>query len=251
MQVDILTIFPSLVRGNLTEGIIRRALERDLLSVNAVDLRNFALDRHRVTDDYPYGGGQGMVMRPEPIFRAVESSMGRSISSRDDYGSGERVILLTAWGRGFDQALAADLAQERHLVFISGRYEGVDERVRQIVTDEISIGDYVLSGGELAAMVIVDAVVRLLPGAVGDHRSVEDDSFATGLLEGPQYTRPRRYRGLTVPPVLTSGHHEEIRKWRLREALLRTRDMRPDLLCARDLADEELRILSDLKGGDC
>lgn len=235
MRISVLTIFPSLVDGAVDEGIVRRALDRNLVRVEAVDLRRFAYDRHRVTDDYPYGGGQGMVMRPEPVFRALEWCLGRPvIPDRQTSRPGERVILLTPWGRRFDQGMAEELAREKHLILISGRYEGIDERVTEVVTDHVSIGDYVLSGGELAAMVIADAVIRLVPGAVGDARSVEDDSFTTGMLEGPQYTRPRSYRGLEVPPVLLSGHHGEIERWRLEQAVKRTCQFRPDLLKDRD-----------------
>lgn len=232
MRISVLTIFPSLIECGLQEGIISRAQKRGLLRVDAVDIRRFAYDRHRVTDDYPYGGGQGMVMRPEPVFRALEYSLKRPLS-RPAERPGERLILLTPQGRRLDHDLARDLSSSRHLVLICGRYEGIDDRVRSVVTDEISIGDYVLSGGELPALVIIDAVTRLIPGTVGDRRSVEDDSFAHGLLEGPQFTRPRTYRGLEVPSILLSGNHGAIREWRERQARKRTRQVRPDLLESR------------------
>ncbi len=231
VRISVLTIFPGLIHGSLADGIVARAVKRGLVELVPVDVRHFAYDRHRMTDDYPYGGGQGMVMRPEPVFRALEWCVGRPVvPGQHQAVAGERVVLLAPWGRPFDQGLAWELAQDDHLVLISGRYEGIDERVTETATDVVSIGDYVLSGGELAAAVIIDAVVRLLPDAVGDQRSVVDDSFATGLLEGPQYTRPRSYRGLDVPSVLLSGHHGEISKWRQEQAILRTRSLRPDLL---------------------
>lgn len=229
MKLTVLTIFPSMIECGLREGIIRRALQRGIVRIEAVDLRKFAYDRHRVTDDYPYGGGQGMVVRPEPVFRALEYSLGRPVGDSNS-PEGERVILLTPQGKKMNHHLAQDLSRQSHVVLIAGRYEGIDDRVRSVVTDEISIGDYVLSGGELPALVIIDSVVRLVPGVVGDSRSVQDDSFSHGILEGPHYTRPRSYRGLQVPPVLLSGNHGEIEKWRLKEATRRTREMRPDLL---------------------
>lgn len=243
MRIDILTIFPSMVEGPLEESIIKRARERDIARIAVHDLREYTVDRHRMTDDTPFGGGPGMVMKPEPFFRAVDSLVKGSARPR--------VILMDPQGKVLDQQLAWELAEEEHLILLCGRYEGVDERVRaRLVTDEISIGDYVLSGGELAALVVTDAVVRLLPGALGDDRSALQESFADGLLEGPQYTRPRSYRGLEVPEILLSGDHGAIEKWRRRQALLRTRHRRPDLLKKADLTAEEREFLEQEKIDD-
>lgn len=207
--------------GFLQASILKRAIERGHVGIRTVDLRQFAHDAHRTTDDRPYGGGPGMVMKPEPIFEAVEAVR----------TPGARVILMTPQGRRFEQAVARELAGERHLVLVSGHYEGVDERVREaLVTDEISIGDVVLTNGVLAAAVIVDAVVRLLPGVLGGAGSAEEESFSGRGLEYPQYTRPAQYRGMTVPEVLRSGNHEEVARWRAEQSLRRTRDRRPDLI---------------------
>ncbi len=242
MRFDVITIFPRLFDGPLGEGIVRRAIERGLVDVRIHDLRDHATDRHRTVDDVPFGGGPGMVFKPEPMFRAIEAIAA-------DAPTPGAVILTTPQGRPFRQADAARLAAMERVVVICGRYEGVDERVRDaLVTDEISIGDYVVSGGELPALVIVDAAVRLLPGAVGDEQSVEADSFSRGLLDFPHYTRPAEFRGLKVPEVLLSGHHEQIRRWRMQEALRRTLERRPDLLSTAELDNEEREILRDLKG---
>lgn len=220
LKIDILTIFPGMLNGFLGESMLKRAARSGRVEFRVVNLRDFTTDAHRTTDDRPYGGGPGMVMKPEPIFAAVESL--------DPEGA--RVILMTPQGRRFDQALARELAGESHLIFVCGHYEGVDERVRSaLVTDEISIGDYVLTNGALAAAVVVDAVVRLRPGVLGGEGATEEESFSAGLLEYPQYTRPPEFRGLKVPEVLVSGHHEEIRRWRREQALRRTRERRPDL----------------------
>ena len=228
IHVDVFTLFPSMFCGPLEESILKRARERGLLSTELHNIRDYATDRHHITDDTPYGGGGGMIMKPEPIFAAVEAVL-----------AGETevpVILLSPQGRPFTQAVAADLSHCRRLALICGRYEGVDERVRQyLVTDEISIGDYVLTGGELAALVIVDAVTRLLPGALGDPGAVIDDSHANGLLEGPHYTRPALFRGWGVPEVLLSGDHAAVGRWRREQALRRTFERRPDLLAQADL----------------
>jgi tRNA (guanine37-N1)-methyltransferase len=241
MKFDIVTIFPEMVGAPLREGIIGRAIERGLLDVRVHDLRAFTDDRHRVVDDVAYGGGPGMVMKPEPFFRAVERI-------RAERGAPGAVILTTPDGRRFDHAAAGRLAGVSHLLVLCGRYEGVDDRVRQqLATEEISIGDYVLTGGELAALVIVDAVARLVPGIVGDEESVARDSFARGLLDYPQYTRPAEFRGAEVPPVLLSGHHAEIERWRRREALRRTLKMRPELLEHAALSDEDRRVLDELE----
>lgn len=240
MKFDIVTIFPRLVAGAMAEGIVARARARGVLDVAVHDLRDFTADRHRVVDDTPFGGGPGMVLKPEPFFRAVEAIA----TTR---GAPDAVVLPSPQGRRFTHAEAARLAGLGHLVVLCGRYEGVDERVREaLATEEISIGDYVLSGGELPALVILDAVARLLPGVVGDPESVQADSFVRGLLDYPHYTRPAEYRGWKVPEVLLSGHHAEIRRWRTRQALARTLDRRPDLLDESRLDAEERRLLHEL-----
>ena len=224
MRIDIVTIFPKMVRGPLEEGIVARAMARGLLEIVVHDLRDFTTDRHRVVDDVPFGGGPGMVLKPEPLFRAVDGI-------RERAGEPEAIVLTSPDGARFTHADAARLSALRHVVILCGRYEGVDERVRLgLATEELSIGDYVVSGGELPALVITDAVARFVPGVVGDEGSVARDTFARGLLDFAQYTRPAEFRGLTVPPVLLSGHHAEIERWRRREALRRTLERRPDLL---------------------
>jgi tRNA (guanine37-N1)-methyltransferase len=225
VKVDIVTIFPKMVEGPLAEGIVARAIAKGVLDVRVHDLREFTTDRHRVVDDMPFGGGPGMVLKPEPLFAAVDRI-------REERGAPSAVILTSPDGERLTHAVAARLSALDHLVVLCGRYEGVDERVREhLATETISIGDYVLSGGELPALVIVDAVARLIPGVVGDEASVAGDTFARdGLLDFPQYTRPAEFRGHGVPPVLLSGHHAEIEKWRRQQALERTRRHRPDLL---------------------
>jgi tRNA (guanine37-N1)-methyltransferase len=221
LRIDVITIFPQMLGGFVGESMLKRASQKGAVQFRTVDLRAFTDDVHRTTDDRPYGGGPGMVMKPEPLFRAVEAV-------RDE---GARIILMSPQGRRFDQRAAGELARERHLVFVCGHYEGVDERVRQaLVGDEISIGDYVLTNGVLAAAVVIDAVVRLLPGVLGAEDATETESFSDGLLEYPQYTRPSEFRGLRVPEVLLSGNHEEIARWRQAQAEARTREKRPDLL---------------------
>jgi tRNA (guanine37-N1)-methyltransferase len=221
LEVDVLTIFPHMFPGPLGDSVTGRALTSGLVTVRPLDIRSFATDRHKTVDDYPYGGGPGMVMRPGPVIDAIESV-------RTD---ASRVLLLTPSGRTFDQGIAHELAASRHLVLVCGRYEGVDERVRLLSgAGEVSIGDYVLTGGELAAMVILDAVIRLLPGVLSSNESWRDESHAQGLLEYPQYTRPAEYRGMRVPDVLLSGHHAQVAAWRRQQALLRTRERRPELL---------------------
>src|SRR5690554_1058635 len=243
MQIDILTLFPAMFDGPLTESILKRAQEKRLLSIQLHDIRNYTSDKHRTVDDTPYGGGGGMVMMPGPLIEAVEDVRGPDTSVP--------VILLTPQGRVFTQRVAQELVQHPRLVLICGRYEGVDERVRQtVVTDEISIGDYVLTGGELAAMVIVDAVARLIPGVLGARWGAEEDSHAMGLLEYPHYTRPPEYRGLKVPDVLLAGDHEAVDRWRRREAIRRTWRRRPDLLLAADLSAEERWFLAELAEQD-
>ncbi|HET6319725.1 MAG TPA: tRNA (guanosine(37)-N1)-methyltransferase TrmD [Chloroflexota bacterium] len=228
LDVDVLTIFPHMFPGPLGESITGRALAAGLVTLRAVDIRSFATDRHRTVDDYPYGGGQGMVMRPGPVIDALESVR----------QEGSCVILLSPSGRTFDQRLAHELAGERHLVLVCGRYEGVDERVRLVSSaEEVSIGDFVLTGGEVAAMVVIDAVTRLLPGVLSSSEAWRDESHAEGLLEYPQYTRPAEYRGLRVPEVLLSGHHAQVATWRRQQALARTRERRPDLLTPDHLTE--------------
>jgi tRNA (guanine37-N1)-methyltransferase len=221
MKIDVLTLFPAMFAGPLDESIIKRAREAGLLELGIHNLRDYAHDRHRTVDDRPFGGGPGMLLKPEPIFEAVEKLAGETT----------RVVLLSPAGRVFSQAVAAELAQVGHLLLVSGHYEGFDERVReQLADDELSIGDYVLTNGALPAMVMIDAVTRLLPGVLGDDESSRDESFSQGLLEYPQYTRPAEFRGMSVPEVLLSGNHAEIAKWRGEQARLRTRERRPDLL---------------------
>jgi tRNA (guanine37-N1)-methyltransferase len=240
LKIDIVTIFPSTVRGPLTEGVVGRALERGLLDVQVHNLRDHTTDRHRVVDDVPYGGGPGMVLKPEPLFRAVEAI-------QRERGAPDAVILTTPDGRRFSHAEAVRLSGLGHIVVLCGRYEGVDDRVRQaLATEELSIGDYVLSGGELPALVIVDAVARLVPGVVGDEASVAHDTFARGTLDYPQFTRPASFDGLEVPPVLLSGHHADIARWRRREALARTLARRPELLDDAQLDETDRRLLQDL-----
>src|SRR5712691_9864636 len=240
MQFDIVTIFPRMIEAGLAEGILARAIQRDLFRVRVRDLRDFTDDRHRTVDDVPYGGGPGMVMKPEPLFRAVDAI-------RKDGGEPQAIVLVSPQGRRFSQAEAARFAELDRVTILCGRYEGIDDRVRErLATEELSIGDYVLSGGELPALVIVDAVARLIPGVVGDEDSVAGDSFTRGLLDFPHYTRPAEFAGFKVPDVLVSGHHGEIRKWRKRQALEVTLSRRPELLADAELDVEEQEILREL-----
>jgi tRNA (guanine37-N1)-methyltransferase len=265
MKIDILTIFPDFFRGPLDHGILRRAREAKLIELVVHDLRVFARDRHRTVDDRPFGGGEGMVLKPEPIFETVESLGVQPQAERLSRNSRETVILVSAQGRRFDQDEARELASMERLVFICGRYEGVDERVTEFLADrEISIGDYVLSGGELAAAVIIDTVVRLIPGALGNEASARQESFTSsatvtnddapdstcssgGLLDYPHYTRPADFRGMAVPEVLVSGNHEDIRRWRRRTAIEKTLRNRPDLLDRIELSSEDQRLLATLQ----
>jgi tRNA (guanine37-N1)-methyltransferase len=233
VRIDIVTIFPAMVRAGLQDGILGRAVTAGLIDAQVHDLRDFTTDRHKVVDDTPFGGGPGMVLKPEPIFRAVEYL-------RDTRGVPDAVLLPSPQGRRFTQAVAEEYSRRDHLVFLCGRYEGVDERVSEaLVTEEVSIGDFVVSGGEMPALLIVDALARLVPGVVGDAESVVRDSFTRGLLDHPHYTRPASFRGLDVPGVLLSGHHGEIDRWRRQQALRRTYERRPDLLVDEALTDEE------------
>ena len=229
LRVDIITIFPDYFREAFDYGIVRRACTAGLVSIRAHDLRAWTTDKHHVVDDRPFGGGDGMVLKPDPIFAAVESLTGAR--RRETMAVGKRVVLLSPQGQPFMQATAAEFAQCAHLVLICGRYEGVDERVGEaLVTDEISIGDYVLSGGEPAALVVIDAVVRLLPGALGSATSATNESFSDGLLDCPQYTRPPEFEGMRAPEVLLNGNHAEIARWRRDASLNKTKRNRPDLL---------------------
>ncbi len=241
MRIDVVTIFPLAFEGPLQCSILQRARERGLVQIEVHDLRRWTTDRHHVVDDAPYGGGPGMVMKPEPFFAAVDELKG-------PYGT--PVVLMTPQGRRLDHELAEELASEDRLLILCGHYEGVDERVRQaLVTDEVSIGDYVLTGGELPALVLIDAVVRLQPGVLGSVESVDADSFANGLLKHPQYTRPAEFRAMAVPRVLLTGHHAEVARWRRREALRRTLQRRPDLLERAALSGEDERMLQELRSG--
>lgn len=241
MRIDILTLFPNMFHGVLNESMLKRAQEKSLVKFNIIDFREFSTDKHKKVDDYPYGGGAGMVLSPQPIFDAVESIKKESDSSL-------RVLLMTPQGERFTQKKAMELAKENHLVFICGHYEGFDERIREhLVTDELSIGDYVLTGGELASMVIIDSFVRLIPGILGNQESYQYDSFSDGLLEYPQYTRPANFRGFKVPDVLLSGDHQKIERWRRQESLRRTLKRRPDLLQHAKLTDEDREFLHSLE----
>jgi tRNA (guanine37-N1)-methyltransferase len=241
LRFDIVTIFPRMIEAGLAEGVVSRGIANGLLDIVVHDLRDYTTDRHRSVDDMPYGGGPGMVMKPEPLVRAVEHI-------RATRGQPDAVVLLTPQGRPFLQAEAVRLSAVPHLTLLCGRYEGIDERVRELVaTEELSIGDYVLSGGELPALVVVDAVSRLVPGVVGDEQSVEEDSFARGLLDHPHYTRPAEFAGQKVPDVLLSGHHADVRRWRRKSALRRTLERRPDLLAVAALDDEDRALLEEIR----
>lgn len=236
LNFTVITLFPAMFSSPLGHSILKKAQEKEMISVRVVDLRDYAMDRHRVTDDYPYGGGQGMVMKPEPLIAAIEDARKK--------GKNPRVILLTPQGKALNQQEADKLSQEKELVLICGRYEGVDERVKNFVDDELSIGDYTLSGGELAAMVVIDTVTRLIPGVLGNVKSPQEESFSDGLLEYPQYTRPEELKGMKVPEVLLSGDHERIKDWRREMSLKLTRARRPDLFRKAQLAPDERKSLS-------
>jgi tRNA (guanine37-N1)-methyltransferase len=243
MRIDLLTIFPAFFDSPLQESIIRRACERGLLDIRVHDLRDWATDRHRVTDDAPYGGGAGMVMKPEPLFAAIEGLKAQN--------PGATAVLLSPQGRLWGQALVREYGGRPGMILVCGRYEGVDERVREaLIDEEISIGDYVLAGGETAAMVLVETVARQVPGVVGQAESVAQDSFFAGLLDHAHYTRPAEFRGRTVPEVLLSGDHAAIVRWRRREALRQTLRKRPELLAAAKLSAEDLRLLDEIRGAD-
>ena len=238
MKFDILTLFPAMFNGPLSESIVKRASEEGLIEICLHDIRAYALDKHKTADDSPYGGGAGMVMKVEPLAACIEAVRRERPNAR--------IILTTPRGRRFDQAKASELAKEEALLIICGRYEGVDERVSELfVDDEVSLGDFVMTGGELAAMVIVDAVSRLIPGVLGSAESVSFDSFSDGLLEYPHYTRPPEFRGIKVPEVLLSGNHREIAEWRRRYSLLKTLEVRPDLLTSARLSEKERKYLQE------
>jgi tRNA (guanine37-N1)-methyltransferase len=239
-RVDVITLFPRMIDVPLAESILGKAQQRGLLQVIARDLRPYGEGKHRLTDDTPYGGGAGMVMKPEPLVKAIEEA-------RAQAAPGTRVILLDPQGVRFDQAAAARLSQTPGLIFVCGRYEGVDERVRPYVDEALSMGDFVLTGGEFAALCVIDAVVRLRPGVLGNETSTAEESFAQGLLEGPQYTRPLDFRGERVPDILLSGHHADVRRWRRRQALARTLAVRPEILAALPLTKEDQTTLRDLR----
>ncbi|GAJ25298.1 tRNA (guanine37-N1) -methyltransferase [Liquorilactobacillus sucicola DSM 21376 = JCM 15457] len=240
MKIDILSLFPEMFTGPLTQSIIGKAIEKEILDVDITNYRDYTKSKQKHVDDYPYGGGAGMLLQVQPLFDALDS-----IDQKNN-GLGS-VILLDPAGRKFDQNIAKELAAKEHLTFICGHYEGYDERIRTKVTDEISLGDYVLTGGELASMVIIDATVRLIPGVLGNNESAPGDSFSDGLLEYPQYTRPAEYRGLKVPDVLLSGNHQKIDDWRRKESLRRTLERRPDLLETATLDEKQKKWLQVLK----
>lgn len=239
MNIHVLSLFPDMFTGVFGSSILKKAQEKNAVSIAVTDIRNFSINKHKQVDDYPYGGGAGMVLKPEPMFQAVESIT---------EGRKPRIILMCPQGERFTQKKAEELAKEEELVFLCGHYEGYDERIRtHLVTDEISIGDFVLTGGELPAMTVIDAVVRLLPGVLGQEDSHIQDSFSTGLLEHPHYTRPAEFRGMKVPDVLLSGNHANIDKWRQQESLKRTFERRPDLLEKMELTPEQIAFLESLK----
>lgn len=240
MIFDILTIFPEIFKSPLSESLLKKALDKRLIQIRLWNLRDFTEDKHHMTDDYPYGGGAGMVMKPEPVFRAVEEIKGQD--------PGARSILLTPQGEKFHQGLAGKLSEHKHWILICGRYEGLDERVRLGAVDrEISVGDYILNGGEIPALVFIEVISRYVPGFLGSEASVEEESFADGLLEYPQYTRPPAFREMRVPEILLSGNHAEIRQWRRKESIRRTYLRRPDLLERAQLTKEDLAYLAELK----
>src|SRR5699024_11200496 len=241
MQIDVLTLFPDMLTGPLNASILKRAQEKGEFNYNLINFRDYTEDKHEKVDDYPYGGGAGMVLTPQPVFDAVAAIT-------KDKPSKPRIILMCPQGEPFNQTKAEELAEEDQLIFICGHYEGYDERIREhLVTDEISIGDYILTGGELGALVVIDSVVRLLPDVLGNKASAPEDSFSSGLLEHPHYTRPANFRGMHVPEVLLSGHHANIEKWRQYESLKRTYERREELLDRIDLSKEEKMMLQDIK----
>lgn len=246
MLIDLLTIHPTIVYGALQESILGRARENGLVEVQVVNMRDFAFSKHMTTDDYPYGGGAGLVLKPEPVYGAVRWCQGRA----PEGARPPRIILMDPQGKVFDQKLAEELSQEDHLILVCGRYEGFDERIRALATDEVSIGDYVLMGGEIPALVMIEAVTRLVPGVLGDIQSAVTESHTAGVLEGPQYTRPIEFEGMRVPAVLTSGDHGAVVRWRRKEAIRRTLQRRPDLLGKLNLTYEDQVLLAELTGAE-
>jgi tRNA (guanine37-N1)-methyltransferase len=241
MNFHVLTIFPGIVTGAASGSILGKALEKGVISLNAIDIRDYATNKHNTVDDYPYGGGPGMVMKPEPIYGAIQSL---------SLPEGSPLLLLTPQGERFDHAMARDLASHSALALLCGRYEGIDDRVRDLIpVREVSLGDFILTGGEFAALAIIDAVARFVPGVLGDEESATDESFATGLLEYPQYTRPPEFMGQRVPDILLSGDHGRVARWRREQSLLRTLQKRPDLLETADLTQEDLEFLEKAKFG--
>lgn len=239
MNIDILTLFPTMFEGPLNESILKRAQENNLITIKATNIRDYAFNKHKTVDDYPFGGGAGMVMKPEPIFEAFDDILSKHPRTK------KRVLLMAPQGKVLNQALAKELSIEEHIIIICGHYEGIDDRVRQaLVTDEISIGDYVLTGGELPAMVVIDTLARMIPGVLGKEISAEDESFYHGLLEYPQYTRPREYRGLAVPDILLSGDHKKIELWRRKKSLELTLTKRPDLIKETELSVSDQKLLT-------
>jgi tRNA (guanine37-N1)-methyltransferase len=252
LSIDILTLFPEMFSGVFGSSILAKAKEKDLVQYRVTNFREYAPNKHQKVDDYPYGGGGGMVLKPEPVFLALEDVMKiKENNEMQSNGVKPRIILMCPQGQRYDQKKAEELSKEDHLIFICGHYEGYDERIREhVVTDEISIGDFVLTGGELAAMVIVDSVVRLREGVLGNETSPQTDSFSTGLIEYPHYTRPAEFRGMKVPDVLLSGHHERIEEWRRKQALFRTWNRRPDLLESYKVSEDEKKWLEAWNSGE-
>jgi tRNA (guanine37-N1)-methyltransferase len=244
MRIDILSLFPDMFKATMGESMIGHAQENGFIDIHVTDFRQYTTDKHNHVDDAPFGGGAGMLLQAQPIFDAMDAVQKEAQANHYQPG---RVILMDPAGRRFDQSYAKELSQEDHLTFICGHYEGYDERIRHLVTDEASLGDYVLTGGELAAMVMIDATVRFVPGVLGNQASPMGDSFSNGLLEYPQYTRPADFRGMKVPEVLTNGNHQKIKEWRMRESLKRTLERRPDLLKTAPLTREQQIMLQDLK----
>jgi tRNA (guanine37-N1)-methyltransferase len=242
MKIDVLTLFPEMFAGVFGSSILKKAADKQAVEYNVINFREFSDNKHQTVDDYPYGGGAGMVLKPQPIFDAVEALNKKNEQKKS------RVILLCPQGERLNQKKAEELSKEEHLIFICGHYEGYDERIREhLVTDEISIGDYVLTGGELGAMVVIDSVVRLLPEVLGNEESHQKDSFSTGLLEHPHYTRPADFRGMKVPDVIISGNHKNIEEWRAKESLRRTLTRRPDLLQEIELTNEQVKWLEEIQ----
>ncbi len=244
MRIDVMTLFPAMFEGPMTESMLWKARDRKLLDLRLHDIRDYTTDKHRTADDIPYGGGGGMIIKAEPVAKAVEDAL-------QGAPEGTPVILMTPQGRVFSHAIAKELAQHEQIIMVCGRYEGIDDRVRQLlVTDEISIGDFVLTGGELPAMVIIDAVIRHIPGVLGAEGAADSDSHADGILEGPHFTRPPEWRGLTVPPILQEGDHAKVAKWRREQGLRRTWQQRPDLLLKAELTDDERYLLATFANED-